>query len=84
MWGLDDHSVSCHEGRGDLADSQVDGVVEGRNAQHHAQRHLRVKAQQSSASAGHRRISEAAAQEMNRQQQSLGRTLEAMHSLERS
>lgn len=39
-WGLDDHGVASHEGRGNLADSQVDGVVEGRNAEHNTQGHL--------------------------------------------
>ena len=82
--GLDDHGVSCHESRGNLADSQVDGVVEGRDAQHHAQRHLCVEAQQSSTTAGHQSTSETAAGEMGRQQRSLRRTLEAMHSFERS
>lgn len=82
--GLDDHSVSCHESGRNLADSQVDRVVEGRNAQHHAQRHLCVKAQQLSISARHQSNAETAAQEMGRQQHSLRRTLEAMHSFERS
>ena len=39
-WGLDDHGVASHEGRGNLADSQVDGVVEGRDAEHNTQGHL--------------------------------------------
>jgi len=40
--GLQHNSVASHQGGGQLADRQVDGVVEGGNAQHDAQGHLCV------------------------------------------
>mmetsp|Transcript_28285 Transcript_28285/g.76391 ORF Transcript_28285/g.76391 Transcript_28285/m.76391 type:complete len:244 (-) Transcript_28285:92-823(-) len=42
---LEHHSVASHQCWGDLADSQVDRVVEGRDAQHYAQGHLSHHAQ---------------------------------------
>ena len=51
-WGLDDHGVASHEGRGNLADSQVHGVVEGRDAEHNTQRHLQSTGERSRIHAG--------------------------------
>jgi hypothetical protein len=40
---LEHHSIACHQGRRHFADGQVDGVIEGGDAQDHAQGDLRVK-----------------------------------------
>lgn len=37
--GLEDDGVSCHEGGAELGDGEVDGVVERRDAEDHAQGH---------------------------------------------
>ena len=40
---LEDDCVSGHEGRSNLADSQVDWIVEGRHCQHHSEWHLHAR-----------------------------------------